>query len=127
MPADPPRGLQRAGKRAWRAARSDSGDDPAYREIVDAFAHAVDRARALELAWQAAGRPVLGMGGTHGKVQVPHPLLAAVERAEEHVRRLAHELELTPAAARGEARRGRPPGVADPFEALGAPPLRRVK
>jgi phage terminase small subunit len=75
---------------------------------------------------ETAGCSALGLGGTHGKVETAHPLLRAMESAEQHLARLARELELTPASAKPEAKRGRPPGR-NPIEALGLGGLRAVK
>jgi hypothetical protein len=126
MAVRPPRTLQAAGRQAWRAAQEQVDDFSACREVVEAYAHAVDRAHGLREAWRDAGSPAFGMGGTHGKVQVVHPLVAAIERSEEHVRRLARELEMTPSAVPAGAKRGRPPGR-DPIEALGLGGLRVVR
>jgi hypothetical protein len=66
------------------------------------------------------------MDSTHGNVEMPDRLPGAMERAEQHMSRLMHELELTPASAKGEAKRGRAPGR-KPLEALGLGGLRAVK
>ena len=71
--AGPVQGLHEARRRAWRTAREHVNGDPAYRELVDAYARAADRARALAIAREASGRETIGMGGTHGKVEMPHP------------------------------------------------------
>ena len=122
LPLRPPEGLQAAGRRAWRQAAI-AGPDA--RDVIDAYAHAVDRAHQLRRAWIAAGRPLTALGGATGRATVTHPLMAAIDRADEVVRRLAHELALTPAAA-GSKQRGRPPGR-DPIAALGLGGLRVAK
>src|SRR5262245_2827940 len=119
MPQQPPRGLQEAGRRAWRAARDHVEGDDAYRELVDAYARAADRARALAQEWESGEHRLAGRGGAN-------PLFGAMERAELHLAKLARELELTPATATAERKRGRPPGK-NPLEALGLGGLRVVK
>jgi hypothetical protein len=64
------------------------------------------------------------MADYHGAA-VAHPLLRPLERADEQVRKLGHELEVTPSVA-SSTRRGRPPGR-DPISALGLGGLRVVK
>jgi hypothetical protein len=118
-----PNGLAAPGKRAWQQA-IEAGDDA--REVAEAYAFAVDRAHALRQAWIKNGRPLMARGGATGKAIVTHPLVAAIDRADEIVRRLAHELELTPGAKPQGARPGRPPGR-DPIEALGLGGLRVVR
>jgi hypothetical protein len=118
-----PTGLQAPGRRAWRQAQAAGAD---AREVVEAYAHAVDRAHELRQAWIGEGRPLTALGGATGQATVTHPLLGALDRADEAVRRLARELELTPASKPAAAKRGRPPGK-DPIAALGLGGLRAVK
>ena len=104
----------------------DAGVTVEAREVLDAYAHAADRAAALRAEWAACGRPLTGLGGATGQAVVSHPLLMAIDKADEAVRRLAHELTLTPGSARQAPKRGRPPGR-DPVAALGLGGLRAVK
>ena len=79
-------------------------DDPdRYWCAVGDYARAVDRSDVLQSAWQRAGRPATAPGGPHGHVEMPHPLLTALERAEDHNHALAASLGGTACAASGRS------------------------
>lgn len=99
-----------------------------FRDVVDAYARAVDTADRIRVAWEKAGCD-------------PKSDLVASARAQERtVAFLARQLRLTPAEARRTGVPGRPPGAASAPDraaqpeavadarAIGAPPrLRRVE
>jgi Phage terminase, small subunit len=91
-----PAHLSRRAQRAWRTAIAAVDDPVRYEAAVADNARSVRRADALQRAWQRAGRPATAPGGPHGQVLVAHPLLAAMERAEDHTAKLAASLGLTP-------------------------------
>ena len=129
----PPAKLTPAGRAAWREASAtlvELGDDPALSAgALDRYAFAVSAWRELERQWLEAGRPATSVGGSTGVVEVPHPLVAMVERAREHAAALGDRLGLDPQARRRLSRRasaGRPAGAASAADRA-APPRRRLK
>src|SRR4051812_22595039 len=87
-----PRGLQAAGRRAWKA--TEDVPDEAL-EVRIAFAEASDRAAAARAEWKRAGRPTKS--------------LKLLQDAERHLQGLAKALALTPEATpTGRSGAGRP-------------------
>jgi hypothetical protein len=79
-----PSGLSRPAQRAWRTAIASVDDPERYRRAVDDYARAVSRADRLHTEWRRLGKPVTAIGGSTGRTLVPHPLLAAMDSAEDH-------------------------------------------
>jgi P27 family predicted phage terminase small subunit len=128
-----PAHLTRAGRAAWREAAStleQLGEDAELsRGALDRYAFAVSAWRELERQWFEAGRPATSLGGSTGTVEVPHPLVAQVERARLHAADLGERLGLDPQGRRKLSRRagaGRPQGAASAADRA-APPRRRLK
>jgi hypothetical protein len=101
-------------------------DAKRYEHAVIDYARAAHRTDVLHRAWQRASQPVLGRGGPHGRVTTAHPLLVALERAEDHSHALAASLGLTPDGYRKvKPRMGRPKEIVPPLP--GAHRLRPVE
>jgi Phage terminase, small subunit len=105
---NPPRGLGRDGRRAWRAgldALDAAGVDPALTVgALERYARAADRLAHVQATWEDAGRPVTAKG-SKGQV-VAHPLLRELRDETRAVQQLAEAL-LPPQSAgwrRGTAR-----------------------
>jgi phage terminase small subunit len=72
-----------------------SVDDPVRYETVCAdYARSISRCDVLQREWERIGRPTTTAGGSHGHATVSHPALVAIERAEDHVFKLASSLGL---------------------------------
>jgi P27 family predicted phage terminase small subunit len=128
-----PAKLTPAGRAAWREAVATLGELGEDAELsvgaVERYAFAVSAWRELERQWLEAGRPATSLGGSTGTVEVPHPLVAQVERARLHAADMAERLGLDPQARRRLSRRagaGRPQGAASAADRA-APPRRRLK
>jgi P27 family predicted phage terminase small subunit len=126
----PPKGLDPVARAAWRDAVAvliELGEAPQLsRASLARYAHACARAAMLERRWRALGAPVL-TSGSAGQ-DAPHPLLAAIEKAERWAHELGSALGLDPQARRKLSQRvtgGRPAGAASAADRA-QPPLRRT-
>ena len=92
-------------------------DDPVrFEAICCDYARSITRADQLQREWERAGRPTTAAGGSHGHATVPHPTLQAIERAEDHVFKLAEALGLTPTGHRKvKPKLGRPREIVPPL------------
>jgi phage terminase small subunit len=120
-----PANLSSRAKRAWQTAITAVDDPVRYEHICTDYARAITRCDQLQRDWERAGRPTTAAGGSHGHATVPHPTLVAIERAEDHVFKLADSLGLTPSGYRRvKPRLGRPREIVPPLP--GAQRLRPV-
>jgi phage terminase small subunit len=111
-----PAGLSNGAKRAWRTAIASVDDPERYERAVADYARACSRLDTIRLAWTRAGEPVTAIGGSTGQALVPHPLLAALQQAEDHCHKLAASLGLTPDGYRKvKPRAGRPKEIVPPL------------
>ncbi len=130
----PPPGLRGAVAAVWGRALEQLGErdllDVADRDALDRYVRAQARVEALEAEHEACGSPMLARRGTGG--QMPHPLVAMIERADAAAARFAADLQLTTAARlrTGYDKPAQPrlpgmPGTGAAVEA-GAPPKLKV-
>ena len=129
----PPRGLDPAGRAAWRRAvavlRSIGQDPELSQEPLAALARALGDVVRLRTQWRKAGSPGT-TAGSAGQL-VAHPLVASIERAERWAHELGESLGLDPQARRklaASSAAGRPAGAASAPDRVGsAPPRRRLR
>jgi len=67
------------------------------RELIDAVAErrysdALEREAMLKSFWENKGFPITVLGGSTGRVEVVHPLIAAIVQAEAHTERMSRPL-----------------------------------
>jgi hypothetical protein len=105
-----------------RAALERQGQDPeAFTDAIRLFAQAVDDAAVARRVWVAEGKPLTTPGGSTGRVDIPSPILKAVQDADKIVHAYAKPLGLDPTVKRAP---GRPAGSSSAPDrpASGEPP-----